>query len=69
MIFQFWVILELIGSHGKRQIKHFDFGVDYKRNGWTYHFQYQLLEIFGLLEEIYIEASVAFLKYFGTVLS
>ena len=55
--------------HGKRlQINHFDYGVEYKPNGRTCKFQYQWLEIFGRLEEIYIEASVAFLKCFSSML-
>ena len=63
--FQFWVTLEVILCQGKRQIKRFDFGIKYKPNGRTWPFQSQWLEIFGLLEEIYIEASVAFLKSFS----
>ena len=60
MTFQFWVTIEFIRSHGKRHKKQFDFGVEYKPNGWTCQFQYQRLEIVALLEEINIEASVAF---------
>ena len=51
--------------HGKRQIKHFDFGIEYKPNGRTYQFLYQWLELFCLLEEMYIKARVAFLKSFS----
>ena len=60
--FKFWVTLEFIRRHGKRQIKHFDFDVENKPNGRTCKFQYQWLEIVGRLEEIYIETSIAFLK-------
>ena len=69
MTFKFWVTLDFFRRHGKRQIKHFDFGVEYKPNGRTCKFQYHWLEIFGHLEEIYIEASVVFLKYFSIVLN
>ena len=64
-LLNFWVTLEVFRRHGKRQIKHFDFGVEYKPNGRTCKFQYQWLEILCRLEEIYIEASVAFLKCFS----
>ena len=57
--------LDLFWRHGKRKIKHFDFDVEYKPNGRTCKFQYQRLEMFGRLEEICIEASVAFLKCFS----
>ena len=60
MTFKFWVTFEYFQRQGKRQIKQFDFGVEYKPNGRTCKFQYQWLEIFGSLEETYIEASVAF---------
>ena len=38
-----------------------------KRNGRTCKFQYQWLEIFGRLEEIYIEAIFTFLKCFSII--
>ena len=36
--FQVWVTLEFIRRHGKRQIKHFDFGIEYKPKGRTCQF-------------------------------
>ena len=46
------------------------FGIEYmyKPNDRTCQFQYQWLEIFGLLDKMYIEISVAFLKTFSILL-
>ena len=45
--------------------KRFEFGIKYKPNGQTCQFQYQCSEIFDLLEEMNIDASVLFLNYFS----
>ena len=45
--------------------KRFDFCIEYQPVDRIYPFYYQWLELFGLLEEIGIESSVAFLKCFS----
>ena len=64
--FKFWVSLEF-SHHGDLKPKRFNFCIEYKPIGQTRPFHYQGLELFGLLEEIGIESSVAFLKHFSIV--
>ena len=65
MTFKFWVTLEFSRRHGNFKPKRFDFCIEYKPVDRTWPFHYQWLELFGLLEEIGIKASVAFLKCFS----
>ena len=59
--FKFCVTLEFSRCHGNLKPKRFDFCIEYKPVDRTCPFHYQ----FGLLEEIGIESSVAFLKCFN----
>ena len=63
--FKFWVTLEFLRRHCNLKPKHFDFCIEYKPADRTCPFHYQRLELFGLLEEICIKLSVAFLKCFS----
>ena len=63
--FKFWVTLEFSRPHGNLKPKRFDFCIEYKPADRTWPFHYQWLELFGLLEEIGIKSSVAFLKCFS----
>ena len=63
--FKFWVILEFSRRHCNLKPKRFDFCIEYKPIDRTCSFHYQSLELFGLLEEIGIKSSVAFLKCFS----
>ena len=65
MTFKFWVSLVFSRHHGNLKPKRFDFCIKYKPIDRTCQFHYQWLELFGLLEEIGIESSVAFLKCFS----
>ena len=56
--FKFWVALDFLRSDGNLKPKRFDFLYRCKPIDRTYPFHYQLLELFGLLEEIGIESSV-----------
>ena len=62
--FKVWVTLEFLWHHGNFKPKCFDFCIKYKPIDWTCQFHYHWLDIFGLLEEIGIESSVAFLFKF-----
>ena len=63
--FKFWVTLEFSRRHGNLMPKRFDFYIKCKPIDRTCPFQYHWLDLFGLLEEIGIESSVAFLKCFS----
>ena len=63
--FKFWVTLAFSRRYGNLKPKRFDFCIEYKQTDWTCPFHYQLLELFGLLEEICIISNVAFLKCFS----
>ena len=65
--FKFWVSFELSGRHCNLKPKRFDFCIEYKTTDRTCPFHYQWLKLFGLLEEIGIKSSVAFLKCFSIV--
>ena len=67
--FKFWVTLEFSRRHGNLKPKRFDFCIGYKQIDQTCQFRYQWLELFGLLEEIGIKSSVAFLKCFSIYLA
>ena len=61
MTFQYWVArYEFSLRHVNLKPKCFDFCVECKPIDRTCPFHYQWLELFGLLEEIGIESSVAF---------
>ena len=62
---KFWVTLEFSRRHCNLKPKRFDFCIEYKPIDRTCPFHYQRLELFGLLEEIGIKSSVAFLKCFS----
>ena len=62
--FKFWVTLEFSRRHGNLKPKRFDFCIEYKPIDRTWTFDYQWLELFGLLEEIGIKSSIAFFKVF-----
>ena len=64
-LFKCWVTLKCSRCHGNIKPKRFDFCIEYKPTDRTCPFHYQWLELFGLLEEIGIESSVAFLKCFS----
>ena len=68
MTFKFWVTLEFSRRHCNLKPKRFDFCIEYKPINPTCSFQYQCLVLFGLLEEIDIKSSVAFLKCFSIYL-
>ena len=61
--FKFWVTLEFSRHHCNLKPKRFDFCIKYKPIDRTCPFHYQRLELFGLMEEIGIKSSVAFLKF------
>ena len=63
--FKFWVTLEFSRRHGNLLPKRFAFCIEYKPVDRAWPFHYQWLELFGLLKEIGIKSSVAFLKYFS----
>ena len=63
--FKFWVPLEFSRRHGDLKPKRFDFFIHCKPFDRICPFHYQWLELFGLLEEIYLESSVAFSKCFS----
>ena len=63
--FKCWVTFEFLRRHGYLKPKRFDFCIEYKPMDRTCPFHYQRLELFGLLEEIGIKSSVAFLKCFS----
>ena len=63
--FKFWVFLEFSRRHCNLKPKRFNFCIEYKPIDRTCPFHYQRLELFGLLEEIGIKSSVAFLKCFS----
>ena len=60
--FKFWVTLEFSRRHCNLKPKRIDFCIEYKPVDRTCH---QRLDLFGLLEEIGIKSSVAFLKSFS----
>ena len=63
--FKFWVTLEFSRRHYNLKPKRFDFCIEYKPTDRTCPFHYQRLQLLGLLEEIGIKSSVAFLKCFS----
>ena len=63
--FKFGVTLEFSRRHCNLKPKRFDFCIKYKPIDRTCPFHYQRLELFGLLEEICIKSSFAFLKCFS----
>ena len=65
--FKFWFTPEFSRRFCNLKPKRFDFYIEYKPTDRTCPFHYQWLELFGLLEEIGIKSSVAFLKYFSIV--
>ena len=65
VIFKFWVTREFSQRHCNLKPKRFDFCIEYKPVDRTCPFHYQWLELFGLLEEIGIKSSVAFIKCFS----
>ena len=63
--FKFWATLEISWRHGNLKPKRFDFFIEYKPLDRTCPFHFQWLKLFGVLEEIGIESSVALLKCFS----
>ena len=63
--FEFRVTVEFSRRHCNLKPKCFDFCIEYKPIDRTCPFHYQILKLFGLLEEIGIKSSVAFLKCFS----
>ena len=63
--FKFWITLEFSRRHCNLKPKRFDFCIENKLIDRTCPFHYQRLGLFGLLEEIDIKSSVAFLKCFS----
>ena len=63
--FKYWVTLEFLRRHCNLKPKRFDFYIEYKPIDWTCPFHYQRLGLSGLLEEIGIKSSVAFLMCFS----
>ena len=62
--FKFWVTVAFSRRHGNLKQKRFDFCIEDKPIDRTRPY-YQWLELFGLLWEIRIKSSVAFLKCFS----
>ena len=62
MDFQSYVTLEFTQRQGYHQTRHFDFGIEYKPRLVNF-------KINCLLDEIYIELSVVFLKSFSIFMS
>ena len=63
--FKFRVTFEFSRRHCNLKPTRFDFCMEYKPIDPTCPFYYQRLELFGLLKEIGIKSSVAFLKCFS----
>ena len=67
--FIFWVTLEFSRRNGNLKPKRFDFCIEYKSTVLICQYHYQSLELFGLLEEIGNESSVAFVKVFQYIIT